>query len=98
MKSTNLKITLFMSAMIIVILACGAPAIGGTDAPGATEVPGGSNPTGVPTTQHQVIPVGLPVDRSSHAGDYDSSTTAAQKVAAGGDRFTFGRFERPFNA
>jgi hypothetical protein len=48
--------------------------------------------------QHQQLPVDLPADRSSHAGDYDSSTTASQKTAAGGDRFTFERFERPFNA
>lgn len=88
-----------MSAMLIVILACGAPASGSTTPLPATDVPGGvtTPPTDLPV-QHQVIPVNLPVDRSSHAGDFDSSTTAAQKASAGGDRFTFGHFERPFNA
>lgn len=98
MKSTSWKITLFMSAMIIVVLACGAPGATGTEVPGvSTEAPGGSTPaTELP--QHEIVPVSLPVDRSSHAGDYDSSTTADKKASAGGDRFTFGRFERPFNA
>lgn len=50
------------------------------------------------TIQHSVIPVALPSDRSSHAGDYDSSLTAKNKIAAGGDRFTYERFERPFNS
>ncbi len=54
-------------------------------------------PTGV-AVQHRVIPVALPGDRSSHAGDYDSSISASRKSSAGGDRFTFGRFERPFIA
>ncbi len=62
-----------------------------TGADGSTPVAG----TGI---QHVVIPVGIPADRSSHAGDHDSSTTAEIKQAAGGDRFTFGKFERPFNA
>ena len=53
-------------------------------------------PTETPI-QHQNIPVSLPPDRSSHAGDQDSSATASQKMANGGDRFTFERFERPFN-
>jgi hypothetical protein len=98
MKSTSLRISLFMSAMLIVILACGAPGSSSTTVP-ATEASDSVTPppTELPI-QHQVIPVNLPVDRSSHAGDFDSSTTAAQKVSAGGDRFTFGRFERPFNA
>jgi hypothetical protein len=98
MKFTNLRIALFMSAMLIVILACGAPAADATEVP-TTEPSGGTTPppTELPI-QHQVIPVSLPADRSSHAGDFDSSTTAAKKASAGGDRFTFGRFERPFNA
>jgi hypothetical protein len=47
--------------------------------------------------QHQAVPGELPAERSSHAGDYDTSVTANQNRAVGGDRFTFGRFERPFN-
>lgn len=51
-----------------------------------------------PAIQHNDIPVNLPAERKNHAGDHDSSETASQKRAPGGDRFTFGRFERPFNA
>ncbi len=59
-----------------------------TDAPPPTE----------PPIQHTTIPVSLPENRSSHAGDYDSSVTANLKKSNGGDRFTFEQFERPFNA
>lgn len=48
--------------------------------------------------QHVMIPGDLPVEQSGLAGDQDSSTTAADNRAPGGDRFTFGRYERPFNA
>jgi len=47
---------------------------------------------------HLVEPGDLPADRSSHAGDIDSSTTAKKNRAPGGDRHTFERYERPFNA
>jgi hypothetical protein len=50
------------------------------------------------SSRHELIPVELPADRSSHAGDHNSSTSASQKQAAGGDRFTFAEYERPFNA
>lgn len=81
-----------MSTLIIFILACGLPS------PAVTEE--AAEPTPIPDLPkaHQVIPGELPIDRSSHAGDFDSSTSAAQKASAGGDRFTFGHFERPFNA
>jgi hypothetical protein len=61
------------------------------------DTPTSSPPTEIPV-QHQVFPDSLPENRSSHAGDYDSSITADQKKANGGDRFTFEKFERPFNA
>jgi hypothetical protein len=54
--------------------------------------------TSNPVPEHVDIPGELPAERSSHAGDYDSSLTADKKRAPDGDRFTFGRFERPFNA
>jgi len=47
---------------------------------------------------HLTQPGELPPNRAGHAGDYDSSITASTKQSGGGDRFTFGRFERPFNA
>ena len=62
-----------------------------TDVPTSTPVP-----TATPI-QHESVPGDLPPERSSQAGDHDSSVTADQKRAPGGDRFTFGRYERPFN-
>jgi len=47
---------------------------------------------------NQIVPVTFPIARSGSAGDFDSSTVLANKSLIGGDRFTFGRFERPFNA
>ena len=51
-----------------------------------------------PGILHSTRPVKLPAERINHAGDHDSSQTAASRQASGGDRFTFGKFERPFNA
>ncbi|OGO23374.1 MAG: hypothetical protein A2Y54_10060 [Chloroflexi bacterium RBG_16_51_16] len=47
---------------------------------------------------HKDIPGDSPADVSYRSGDQDSSPMADKKRAPGGDRFTFGRFERPFNA
>jgi hypothetical protein len=108
MGSKNLKVLFIMIVLVAVILACGLPAANNTTQAPATEAAGSVTqdtaatpappPTEIAVGQHTSIPVNLPANRSSHAGDYDSSTTAANKAAAGGDRFTFGRFERPFNA
>ena len=97
-------------AIFTAMLACNIP-FGAPEAP-ATEPPATlpptqlvtvqNTPTSSPPTeipiQHTTIPVSLPESRSGHAGDYDSSVTAAQKKSNGGDRFTFEQFERPFNA
>ena len=48
--------------------------------------------------QHKAIPGELPANRVNRTGDHDSSSTAEERRAPGGDRFTFGHFERPFNA
>ena len=110
MKKQSLKTTFALLAIIAAVLACSFPSateIPATDLP-ATELPStevvsvvdtatSSPPTEIPI-QHQIIPVSLPEFRSSHAGDYDSSVTAKDKKSNGGDRFTFERFERPFNA
>ena len=72
--------------------------------PAATEEPTAAPvlETVVPPTEASIVhvdqPGDLPSARSGHAGDYDSSITAGSKTSGGGDRFTFGRFERPFNA
>lgn len=47
---------------------------------------------------HLTQPNELPAERSGHAGDFDSSISAANQEAAGGDRHTFGKVERSFNA
>ncbi len=103
MKHQNLKVLIAALAMISAILACGSPSA--TESP-ATQPPESvivsvtdtaSPPTEV-AIQHQIVPVSLPENRSDHAGDYDSSKTAKEKMSNGGDRFSFERFERPFNA
>jgi len=96
MDSRNIKAAFGILTLIVTILACNSQATST-----ATEAPPTENITTPPTEapiQHQAIPIDLPSERSSHAGDFDSSTTASKKIAAGGDRFTFGHFERPFNA
>ena len=102
MENRKVKTSLVLLTWIVTILACNMPVPGNaTEVPSAvTETPlsgSGSPPTEIPI-QHTVIPIDLPAERSSHAGDFDSSTSASHKVAAGGDRFTYGHFERPFNA
>ncbi len=106
MRSTNSRTIFIMLSAIALILACNAPtatetmeAAPITDSTPTLEVviPVSGQQTEA-TTQHVTIPADLPEKRSSHAGDHDSSTSAAIKQAAGGDRFTFAKFERPFNA
>jgi hypothetical protein len=52
----------------------------------------------VPEIQHVMIPGEFPASQSGSAGDQDSSVTAGENRAPGGDRFTFGRYERPFSS
>lgn len=66
--------------------------------PQATPTPVTSAPPSATPVLHQDVPGELPLERSNQAGDHDASRTADQRRAPGGDRFTFGRFERPFNA
>jgi hypothetical protein len=112
MKSKNFRPLSLMVAAIIVLQACSlssteTPEIAPTEVAvtSATE----ESPVEIPVTgetalpteisiRHQTIPANLPADRSNHAGDYDSSALASKKIVTDGDRFTFGRFERPFNA
>jgi hypothetical protein len=90
----------FALLCLALILACaqapGSPAPDNPD--GATESEASlENPA--PTQDvHIDRPGALPEERSGHAGDHDTSVTADQNRAVGGDRFTFGDFERPFNA
>lgn len=69
-----------------------------------TDVPTVEAATAVPTVEptatveHKTKPGEFPEDPSGVVGDQDSSLTADDKRAPGGDRFTFTRFERPFNS
>lgn len=49
----------------------------------------------IPVVQNNVVPVNLPASISGHASD---QVSALDKAISGGDRFTFGQFERPFNS
>ncbi len=107
MKSTR-KTLLLTLPILILVLACGSTseATPASEAPMlVTSTPVTGSPsnasTATPTDAvlaHELIPVDLPKDRSDHAGDYNSSSTAQEKRSNGGDRFSFERFERPFNA
>ena len=104
MKASQIKVILAMATMLVFIIACGAPAP--TEAP-ATDVPAteAAAPTeSVPpvdvsaSIQHTDVPVSLPENQSGEAADFNSSNILKNKTPVGGDRFTFERFERPFNA
>jgi len=83
--------------LLIALIACMSSSITPGSNSSATGVPPASGPVFTSTPKRN-MPGELPADQSGHVGDQDSSTTAKEKRAPGGDRFTFGRFERPFNA
>jgi hypothetical protein len=100
------KVSLMLFAVLFLSLsACNlggqAPSVDAepptAEPPAPISVPA-DTPTAVPTAiQHEMMPGDLPPNTSGRAGDQDSSTTAPENRAPGGDRFTFGRYERPFN-
>jgi hypothetical protein len=98
MKKKNLKLKLALFLMIGATLACNV----GTEAPTTEAIGPASNiefsSSADAPIENQIVPASLPLSRSDHTGDYNSSTTAEYKKSAGGDRFTYERFERPFNA
>jgi hypothetical protein len=100
MKKQNLKLKLAQILIIGATLACNAQIV--TKAtPTPVIMPATNLESSFPadaSTDNQIVPVSLPLSRSDHTGNYDSSTTAEFKKSAGGDRFTYERFERPFNA
>jgi hypothetical protein len=108
MKRQNIRTAGVLMTIIVLFTACNLPGSQPATPPPATQPPAtelvvvvdtatSAPPTEIPI-QHQVFPVALPAARSDHAGDYDSSLTAEEKMSNGGDRFTFEKFERPFNA
>lgn len=105
------RINTFVLAVLVLISmsSCALPGAVPTQAPPpeaapATAVPEAPPPSAPEATaapelvQHQQIPEGLPAGRLSQAGDHDSSATAGQRRAPGGDRFSTNAFERPFSA
>src|SRR5689334_23074166 len=89
--------------LTLILEACG----GGSDATQPPATPPATLEAVIPDTgvsstseaiKHTVIPGDLPAEKVNHAGDQDSSTLADKHRATGGDRFTFGHFERPFNS
>lgn len=99
MKTTTLKNNVLMIGMILIVAACSlmpsedALVINESDTAGAgISVTESSTPPSDIAIQHVTIPADLPTGAFNTAGDFDSS-----KAVGGGDRFTFGLFERPFN-
>lgn len=108
MESKFAKIAGIMFALFVSVSACSQlsptqipPTVSPTNQ--ATEV-ASPPPVNIPVTglsteppiQHTVQPVDFPAERSNQATDYDSSLKANKKITTQ-DRFTFGRFERPFS-
>lgn len=85
-------------ALIIFTLACGLP--GSQDAVETEPTPQEIS-TVIPPTEasinHETIPISLPGLESGQAADFDSSIIPGSDYFIGGDRFTYGRLERPFN-
>lgn len=109
----RLRNTLAMFLMVFVLIACGLPTAdepstseeASTEAPAevpATEASAPATesapPAEIPAIQHNEIPVNFPENQSGEATDFNSLKAFENKTPIGGDRFTFGRFERPFNA
>jgi hypothetical protein len=78
-----------------------------TTAPAATEAPAAQPaPTEAPVAQpgtgsgvqHTAVPASLPTSGGEKWGDHSSISTVNQARALGGDNFSKGKFERPYNA
>jgi hypothetical protein len=97
---------------VLTALACGLPTTVATTPEAATDAPteaptlvtvvtdADATPasTTAPGITHVDVPANLPELRSAFAADQESYVTSLENRASGGDRFTFGRYERPFNA
>lgn len=94
----NRSVKLLLLGMLLVMQACGdEPAI---EAPPPTQIVV-IEPPSIPTPTeivHTTMPNNLPSANSGIAADQDSARTSADHTAPGGDRFTYGEYERPFNA
>lgn len=90
--------------LLLAMLACGVNATptdtASTEEPNASTISTATSLVVVDTSTptHLMRPNELPTTQSGSAGDQDSSSTASENRASSGDRFTFSRYERPFNA
>ncbi|GJQ34808.1 MAG: hypothetical protein JETCAE01_08180 [Anaerolineaceae bacterium] len=103
MKTFTNGTNILLIVMFVLVQACGA--LPASSEGFATEQPSVAQPTQppidepeesvLPVPQSNVVPVSLPESVSGHAGD---QVSALDKAISGGDRFTYGQFERPFNS
>lgn len=100
MKFNSTKLMLML--VVLIIQACNMPA---ADTPTQEALIPEENLPDAPITeappteiQHTLVPADLPAVSSGVAADQDSARTSRDNSASGGDRFTFGEYERPFNA
>jgi hypothetical protein len=98
------KITYAILVLCLSMLACLSSATpvntSPTEEPNASTISTETSLVVVDTSSpaHQIVPNELPELQSGTVGDQDSSVTASENRASSGDRFTFSRYERPFNA
>ena len=105
MNKSKFRVMFLLMVMFVFVAACSLPGTSSSSDVVATEEAATevasiteSAPPTDPAIQHTTIPIGLPEKQSGEAGDFNSVNVIANKSVIGGDRFTFGRFERPFNA
>jgi len=103
MKTFINRTNILLFVMLVIVQACGAlpqadeelileePIVVQSTQPVDVE----SEEPALPVPQSNVVPVNLPEAMSGHASD---QVSALDKAISGGDRFTFGQFERPFNS
>lgn len=93
------KIFISVVLILIITLACGQSNNLPLEASGGLESDIATATLGPTPVVHVMVPPDLvPETQLGAVGDQDSSITANQNRAPSGDRFTFGRYERPFNA
>lgn len=106
MNSSKFRVVVLMTLMLALVSACNIPGAGTQSEPIATEeisesvevTEAAPHADAAPAIQHTTIPASLPENQSGQALDFNASKVLENKTPIGGDRFTFGRFERPFNA
>lgn len=107
MNSSKFRVLFLLLTMFVFIAACSLPGTSAettetteeTPTEVAAEAVESAPPTEVsPVIQHTDVPVGLPEKQSGQAADFNASKILESKAVIGGDRFTFEKFERPFNA